>query len=101
VQFYAEVAAACAENLLSRKRIYLPALSLPLPALRELKLDDRAALAAKLLRSLDGLSEAENERLAAAGQRLGPALCGRLSGLMSGGSAGSLRLAMWVGGVIP
>ena len=29
----------------------------------ELKLDDRAALAAKLLRSLEGLSEAENERL--------------------------------------
>ncbi len=29
----------------------------------ELKLDDRAALAAKLLRSLEGVSEAENERL--------------------------------------
>jgi hypothetical protein len=29
----------------------------------ELKLDDRAALAEKLLRSLEGLSEAENERL--------------------------------------
>ena len=29
----------------------------------ELKLDDRAALAAKLLGSLEGLSEAENERL--------------------------------------
>jgi hypothetical protein len=28
-----------------------------------LKLDDRAALAAKLLRSLEGISEAENERL--------------------------------------
>jgi hypothetical protein len=29
----------------------------------ELKLDDRAALAEKLLRSLEGISEAENERL--------------------------------------
>jgi Putative addiction module component len=29
----------------------------------ELKLDDRAALAAKLLRSLEALSEAEHERL--------------------------------------
>ena len=29
----------------------------------ELKLDERAALAEKLLRSLEGLSEAENERL--------------------------------------
>jgi hypothetical protein len=29
----------------------------------ELPLDDRAALAAKLLRSLEGISEAENERL--------------------------------------
>ncbi|HVT57163.1 MAG TPA: addiction module protein [Thermoanaerobaculia bacterium] len=29
----------------------------------ELKLDDRAALAAKLLRSLEGMSETENERL--------------------------------------
>lgn len=29
----------------------------------ELPLDDRAALAAKLLRSLEGTSEAENERL--------------------------------------
>jgi hypothetical protein len=29
----------------------------------ELQLDDRAALAEKLLRSLEGISEAENERL--------------------------------------
>jgi hypothetical protein len=29
----------------------------------DLKLDDRAALAAKLLRSLEGISEPENERL--------------------------------------
>jgi len=29
----------------------------------ELKLDDRAALAEKLLRGLEGISEAENERL--------------------------------------
>ncbi|HEY6323373.1 MAG TPA: addiction module protein [Thermoanaerobaculia bacterium] len=29
----------------------------------ELKLDDRAALAEKLLRSLEGISDAENERL--------------------------------------
>ena len=29
----------------------------------ELKLDDRAALAEKLLRSLEGISEADNERL--------------------------------------
>ncbi len=29
----------------------------------ELKLDDRAALAEKLLRSLEGISHAENERL--------------------------------------
>lgn len=29
----------------------------------ELELDDRAALAEKLLRSLEGISEAENERL--------------------------------------